>query len=174
MLSDSLIYVPAWLALVAWFGGSLARGRNVQNSSVMRDTVYSFAWLFGSLMIALHILASYGLAHGWSHAAAIEATAQESERVTGIRAGWGVYVNFAFATIWMSYSIAMATRRRRWPGIDQAVFWFTAVIVVSATIVFETGAVRWMAVVGFICLMISYLWPQRVVENRVTSAHRPS
>ncbi|EMI20688.1 putative membrane protein [Rhodopirellula maiorica SM1] len=164
MLSDFLIDVPVWLALVGWFVGSFARGRSMQDSGGMWETVYRYAWLFGSLMIALHVLASYGVAHGWSHAAAIEAIADESERVTGIRAGWGVYVNFAFATVWIGYSVAMVIRRRRWPGVDQAVFWFTAAIVVSATIVFETGAVRWLSVAGFIGLIISYFWRRKLCD----------
>lgn len=155
MLNDSLIYIPVWIALVGWFVGSFARVRPRQGSDGRWQTLYMFAWLIGSVMITLHILASYGIAHGWSHAAAIEATADESEQVTGIRAGWGVYVNFAFAAIWMGYSAAMATRGRRWPTLDQVVFWFTAAIVFSATIVFETGIVRWLSVAGFIGLMMS-------------------
>lgn len=172
MLSDSLIYVPVWLALVGWFVGSFARVRNVQDSSGKRETIYYFSWLFGSVMITLHILASYGLAHGWSHAAAIEATAEESEQVTGIRAGWGVYVNFAFAAVWMGYSTAMATHGRRWPSIDKIVFWFTALIIVSAAIVFETGVVRWLSVAGFICLMISHRWTRQSADDRVAPSPR--
>ncbi len=124
-------------------------------------------------MIALHILASYGLANSWSHAAAIEATADESERVTGIRAGWGVYVNFVFATVWMGYSAAMTTRKRRWPAVDQAVFWFTAAIVFSATIVFEAGAVRWLSIAGFTGLIISTLWSRQSPADPDAPAHQP-
>ncbi|QEF97933.1 hypothetical protein Mal15_19790 [Stieleria maiorica] len=153
MIDDALIYVPVWLALVGWFVGSFARSGDSHVGNRARQRVYCFAWLFGSVMITLHILASYGLAYGWSHAAAIAATAKESERVTGIRAGWGVYVNLAFAAIWMGYSTAMAIRGRRWQGIDRAVFWFTAAIVLSATVIFETGPVRWLSVAGFIGLM---------------------
>lgn len=153
MLYDLLIYVPVWLALFGWFIGSVARTCEAHEAG-RRNSVYGFAWLFGSVMIALHILASYGIAHGWSHNAAIEATAKESEQVTGIRAGWGVYTNFVFAAVWLGYSTALIVWGRRWPGIDRAVFWFTAAIVLSATVVFETGAVRWLSVAGFICLMI--------------------
>ncbi|GAA4462285.1 hypothetical protein [Novipirellula rosea] len=172
MISDFFIYVPVWLALIGWFVGSFARGRGVKDSGGMRDAVYGYAWLLGSLMIALHILASYGLAHNWSHAAAIEATADESERVTGIRAGWGVYVNFVFAAVWMGYSAAMITRKRRWPAVDQAVFWFTAAIVFSATIVFEAGAVRWLSVAGFTGLIIASLWPRQSPADPAAPTHR--
>ncbi|WP_372721454.1 hypothetical protein [Novipirellula sp.] len=173
MIRDFFICVPVWLALVGWFVGSFARGRGVQDSGGMRDTVYGYAWLLGSLMIVLHILASYGLAYSWSHAAAIEATADESERVTGIRAGWGVYVNFLFAAVWMGYSIAMTTRKRRWPAVDHAVFWFTAAIIVSATIVFEAGAVRWLSIAAFTGLIISTLWPRQSPADPDAPAHQP-
>ena len=173
MLSDSAIYVPVWLALVGWFIGSFARAHNAQCPGGQHDAIYRFSWLFGSVMVALHILTSYGIAHGWSHAAAVEATAVESEKVTGIRAGWGVYVNFAFVVVWMGYSIAMVSGGRRWPGIDQAVFWFTAAIIVSATIVFESGAVRWIATAGLICLLVMSLWPRLSVADRRSASHRP-
>ena len=52
---------------------------------------------------------------------------------------------------WLGYSLAMVCGRR-WPGIDHAVFWFTAMIVFSATVIFESGAVRWLSLIGFAIL----------------------
>ena len=164
MHSDLLVSVPVWLALAGWFVGSFARAVSYRAVSYRADncrgvgeraeSVYRLAWLFGAAMIVLHILMSYGVVYEWSHRAAVEATAEESERVTGIRAGWGVYVNFLFAAVWLGYSLAMVYDRRRWPGVDRAVFWFTTVIVVSSTVIFEGGAVRWLSVIGFVLLAI--------------------
>lgn len=159
MLKDVLVNVSVWLALAGWFAGSMARTLHHRLPNTAAEAVYRIAWLFGSILIVIHILASYGLVHGWSHAAAVQATALESEQVTGIRAGWGVYVNFLFAFVWFCYSLAMVMRRRRWPGVDSAVFWFTLLIVFSATIVFETGVVRLLSMAGFTCLAIISVWP---------------
>lgn len=152
MFSDWLVFVPVWLALAGWFAGSFARAVGPRGGGERTEAVYRFAWLFGAIMIVVHIIASYGLVHGWSHTAAVEATAEESERVTGIEAGWGVYVNFAFAVVWLGYSLAMVLGRRRWPRIDLGVFCFTTMIVFSATVIFEAGAVRWLSVIGFALL----------------------
>lgn len=165
MLHASLIYVPVWLALAGWFAGSIARVRSNGNAASSADVVYRFAWLFGATMIVLHILTSYGIAHDWSHTAAVQATAEESEQVTGIRAGWGVYVNFAFTAIWLGYSVAMVFGRRRWLGIDPLVFWFTVAIVFSATVVFEAGAIRWLSATGFVALAVSWVWSWRPVDS---------
>ncbi|MEM9367252.1 MAG: hypothetical protein AAGD07_14770 [Planctomycetota bacterium] len=157
MIRDAMVYVPVWLALLGWFTGSLARFCDRGEPQSKAGRIYRASWFIGSLMIVLHILASYGLVHDWSHQAAIEATAEESERVTGIRAGWGVYVNFAFATIWLAYSIAMIVQRFRMEAVDGFVFWFTAAIVFFATVVFETGLVRFSSIAGFFCLGIAWL-----------------
>lgn len=160
--SDIFIYVPVWLALVAWFAGALARARRHRDSA---ETLYRVAWLFGGAMIIIHILTSYGLAHGWSHSEAIRATAKESERVTGIRAGWGVYVNFAFAVVWFGYSLVMVIAGRRFHRIDPVIFWFTAAIVFAATVVFETGAVRGMSLAGFVLLAV---WSHRRTSSQLS------
>lgn len=154
MLQDASVYVPVWLAVAGWFFGSVCRVVDRRTAGDTTEALYRVAWLLGAAMIVLHIIASYGITYKWSHAAAVRATAEESERVTGIRAGWGVYVNFAFAAIWLAYSIAMVRARRRLPRLDPAVFGFTAVIVFSATVVFETGAVRWLAIGGFALLIV--------------------
>ena len=153
MLSDIPVYVSVWLALAGWFAGSGCRALGHRDRGGMTEALYRHAWLFGSVMIVLHIIASYAITYQWNHAAAVQATAEESQRVTGIRAGWGVYVNFAFAAIWLGYSMAMTRVGRRLPGFDPAVFWFTAAIVFSATVIFEAGAIRSLSLGGFALLM---------------------
>ncbi|KAA5547306.1 hypothetical protein FYK55_02610 [Roseiconus nitratireducens] len=151
-LGDLLVYPPIWLAITAWFVGAWAR-RWPQRSVARR--IYQASWLAGSLLVCLHIVASYGHVHHWSHAEVLAATADESQRVTGIRAAWGVYVNFAFALIWLGYSTAMIRHRGALPGWDRWVFGFTAMIVFFATIVFEPGTVRWASAFGFTALAIA-------------------
>ena len=101
----------------------------------------------------IHIVGSYGVVHDWSHAAAIEATRQESLAVTGIAAGWGIYANFLFAGTWLVYSLWMlvANGRKR---IDRLILRFTGAIIFFATVVFESGVVRWLALLAFAGLLI--------------------
>lgn len=126
----------------------------ISNRSCYLETCYRLAWLSGSILVMIHMVSSYGLVHHWSHASALESTAIESEQVTGIRAPWGVYVNFAFAAVWFAYSLAMCICGRRIRVLDTIVFWSTLLIVLSATVIFEVGWVRWLSLAGFSTLAI--------------------
>jgi len=110
MLRDLLVYVPVWLALAGWFAGSFARTVGTRGGGERAESVYRFAWLFGAAMIVVHIIASYWVVYGWSHTAAVEATAEETERVTGIRAGWA----------------SMSTLPSPWSGWGTRSRWFSA------------------------------------------------
>ncbi|MCO8125097.1 hypothetical protein NHH03_25400 [Stieleria sp. TO1_6] len=163
MIEQLLVFVTVWCAVGCWLGGAVARHVAIDNDAASQravsriasaQSVYAWTWLIGALCVCVHIAASYGYVHHWDHAAALQATAIESQRVTGISAAWGVYVNFAFAMIWLFYSAAMLRLRRRLAGWDTAVFLFTGGIVLMASVVFESGTVRWMSLAGFAVLAV--------------------
>gem|GEM_PF-3647945 len=148
---------------MAWFLGStarlLSRERHGRAPDVIRNKSswerwYRWSWLFSGVMFWLHILASYGVVHGWDHAAALQQTAEESYEVTGIRASWGVYVNFVFAALVLVYPAVMLQQNRRIEAIDVLVFLFLSSIVFSATIVFENGFLRIVSLIGFLVLVL--------------------
>jgi hypothetical protein len=155
-----LIFVRAsvWLAVVCWFAGAMLRAAARRQAACGRW--YPRVWLVGAVLLVVHIAASYGWVHRWSHAAALRDTAEQSERVTGIRAAWGVYVNFLFSALWLVYSGLLARREfclrpGRWrQRFDRTFFWFSCLIVFSATVVFEPGPVRWLSAAGFLALAI--------------------
>lgn len=156
-----LVRVTVWLAMLAWLFGSLARSstkvaEKANDSDRVKTLVgvYGIAWLIGALLLIVHILASYGLVHGFSHKRVLEATAEESFEVTGVRAAWGVYVNLFFASSWLGYSIVLFRRRRRVLGFDSILWWFQLGIVLSATVVFEAGWIRAIALVGVALLIL--------------------
>jgi len=68
-----------------------------------------------------------------------------------------VYVNLAFALIWLSYSSARIKQWRSSALIDRSVYLFLAVIVASATVLFEEGAVRFFASLGFAVLAACHI-----------------
>ena len=109
--------------------------------------------MIGACLLSVNISASYGFVYDWSHRAAIEATANDSFQTTGVRAGWGVYVNFLFVTIWLLYSIELLTHGVRYPTVDKSIYVFTAAILASATILFETGTIRYLAALSFLVLI---------------------
>ncbi len=158
MLETLLIRASVWLVLVCWFTGAMLR--TVAGRSGPSGRWYPRIWFVGAALLVVHITASYGWVHRWSHSAALRATADQSEQVTGIRAPWGVYVNFLFSALWLVYSgllawrgpvVSYGTWRDRF---DRTFFWFSCAIVFSATVVFEAGPIRWLSAAGFLTLAI--------------------
>jgi hypothetical protein len=164
-----LIRASVWLALTAWFVGAWCRAlvlphcrfSHADGQSLVSETVYRWSWLLSAAATWVHVLASYGLVHGWDHQAVVSQTAEDSFAATGIRAGWGVYVNFAYAGILLAYSVAMLGYRRRLKFTDSAVFWFTAFIVFNAAIVFKGGALRVITSLAFIVLFAVMFYRRR-------------
>lgn len=180
-----LVRVSVWLAMLAWFAGAWFRvtSRSVpQQPTTVGERAYHGLWLCSGLLTWVHVLASYGFVHGWDHQAVLRQTAQESFEVTGLRADWGVYVNFLYATVLTLYSGAMVIRGRRLERVDVWVYGFTAFIVFNATVVFKGGWLRLLAGVATLILLAGHGWvwlrpvspaghPSRV-EDDVNSAPR--
>ncbi len=165
------ILIPVWLATAGWFFGAFARLRGDGKSR----RIAAWSWLLGSLMMWVHIVGSYGVAYHWSHLAALEATAQEAQRVTGVSASWGVYVNLIFAIIWTGYSAWLVRSCQAQPTtepthwltlwVNRGVLWFTAGMVFMATVVFETGAVRLLCAIAFAALLTLAIWERGRIRS---------
>ncbi len=175
MLNDLSVYVSIWVSMTAWFVGAISRElathqslhcKAVSRMGTPYESVYRWSWLAGAILLSIHIIASYEFVHHWSHEAALEATGVESFQVTGYRASWGVYVNFAFMIVWIGYSFAMVYRRSRVPRLDPLVIVFLAPIVFSATVVFETGVLRTASIVAFF-LLIGLTWRRIRLQHSV-------
>lgn len=141
------VLLPVWLSMACWFAGLSFRISR-------RGDLYAGCWLIGAIFMIVHILGSYGVVHQWSHAAAIEATRVDSLRTTGIEAGWGVYVNLVFTTVWMAFSLVKLMRCKVGEFVERLVIGFGGLLVFSATVVFETGWIRWTSLLGFAVLLL--------------------
>jgi hypothetical protein len=106
-------------------------------------------WTTGLALYLAHVIAAFHFYHRWSHAAAWEETARQTAEVTGLAWGGGIWFNYAFALVWGTdclWQWAAALRGWRRPAWWRwAVHLFMAFMVVNATIVFESGATRWVA-----------------------------
>lgn len=197
MIRDILVLGTVWGGVACWFAhvGFLLLARGPHHDRVSWPDSVDSIWRFRSGIIGLigaglvvtHILASYAYEYGWNHAAAVAATAEQSRRVTGVAAGWGVYVNFAFVGVWCVVSGwlvragAQSDRpgetlirpgdafennglRRRFLGVYLG---FSVLIVFSATVVFESGGIRWVGLAGFAGLaVIAFRTHRRDQANR--------
>ena len=150
---NALLYWMVWLSLIAFAAGELAKSRR-----------YAGAWSIsatGAILLAVHIVLAMAVRHGWSHASALEATAQQTSDVFGIYWGGGVYVNYVFAVVWIAELFVW----RQWPeGYASRLEWikwslraFYFVIIVSAAVIFATGWRRWMGAAILAGLVASWM-----------------
>lgn len=98
------------------------------------DRLARCLWTLGLAALAVHLALAFWLAHGWSHADAVE----HVREVGG--SGAGIAVNYLFALVWAGDVIwwwaapAGHARRPRWVGA--LLHGFLAFVVVNATVVF--------------------------------------
>lgn len=148
-----------WLALLGYAGGaaSLLLARHHSKWARLART----AWTLGCLAYLGHVYGAFQFYHGWSHASAFEETARQTRETVGWEVGEGLFVSYFFTLAWLTdvtwWWLAGAENYLRRPRLLtiawQAFFFF---IVFNATVVFESGVVRWLGLV--LCTGLAVLW----------------
>jgi hypothetical protein len=110
------------------------------------------AWIVGAGTLIIHVVTAFDRVHGWKHAAAY----RHVEAVSGF--GPGIFVSYAFTVIWADdalwWWIDRRTYESRIASLDRAIHCFIAFVVFNATVVYETGLIRWVGGVLFLVLGI--------------------
>ena len=164
-----LVRVSIWIACGLWFLGSVSRVVSNSQQIANLESAYRWAWFWAGIFTWVHVFASYGLVHGWSHAAVLKHTGDESYAVIGLRVPWGVYANFIFAGMLSGYSGWMLLRKGRVKGLDSVIYFFLAFIVFNALVIFKTGLIRWIGLLGFAVVASLHLY-FRGTKNVATSS----
>ena len=147
--------VTIWIALILFVAGEyeLRTPRSLQ-------PVARSLFLLGALICAVHIVLAMRDVHGWSHAAALEATAEQTAQVYGLRWDGGIYVNYLFVAVWLADAIARVISPMSVARRSAALVWalraFYFVIIVNAAVIFARPEMRWMGVV--MCVLIGLAW----------------
>jgi hypothetical protein len=112
-------------------------------------------WTWACITFLVHVACAFHFTHGWSQAHALEQTRRES----GF--GEGLYVNYLFMAAWVAdvawWWIAPAHYAMRSSWIDRGLHAFMLFIAFNATVVFETGLVRWAGVAGSLALLVRWI-----------------
>lgn len=130
-------------------------------------------WTLGCLALWLHMAAAFEFVHHWSHADALHATAEQTQRVTGWFWGGGVYVNYAFAVYWLADVISWWRQGPDFPRRSRVRFWLMHAVfgflIFNATVVF--GPAYWRSIgTGFLLVcLVAYLRRRNLPANRVLS-----
>lgn len=155
---ELLTRLTVWLALCAYAWGAalllVAKGR----APVLAGA--RWAWTAGCGFFVVHVVCAFAFFHVWSHDAAYRETARQTEGMTGLRWGGGLFLNYLFAAAWLGDVLwwwlapGSFARRPRWLTLVWQAFFFFMVF--NGAVVFGRGPVRWLGAV--ICAGLAVLW----------------
>ena len=107
-----------------------------------------WAWTIGVALLVLHLALAFHFVHHWSHASLVAQTARRTYEVTGMNWGGGVYVNYAFALLWVLDVGWWWTRAGSTRGEPAFLYWIVqavfAFIMFNATVVFGPPFWKWV------------------------------
>jgi hypothetical protein len=165
---EILTKFTVWVALTCYAlacAGMLRGSRSSRNRGV---------WTLGCGIFLAHVACAFGFYHDWSHTDAYRETARQTEAMTGMDWGGGLYFNYLFAALWLGdvlwWWIAPLGRAGR-PGWANHLFHgFVFFLVFNGAFVFVRGAMRWYGLL--LCLVLAGLWGQkRWLTARLRSAN---
>ena len=145
-----LLEAPEWLA-------AAGRGRLTR-----------WCWTLAWLTYLVHLFMAFHHVHHWSHGAAVNHT----QEVSGF--GLGIWFSHLFTLVWTADVLFWWLRPARYatrsPWVDWTVHGFMAFIVFNATVVFETGFIRWAGIALFTELVLVLLHRLRRLSLPAESA----
>jgi hypothetical protein len=154
-MTSIVVGLSAWIAFALWvFGEVCLSGRKEPNALWIR-----ILWLVGALALTGHVGAAFEWVHGWSHRAAIEATARQLREQMGINWGGGVFINYLLVAWWCCDSARSWINPACWnqPGVGRiirrAFFWF---MWLNGAVVFAAPSRRVPA--AALCLVVAAVW----------------
>ena len=154
-----LCYAATVLLLLMGFRGSAWRGS-------LRGL-----WTAGCVAFVAHVAAAFHYAHHWSHAEAIQSTAQQTRDLIGWAFGEGLYFSYLFMILWIAdvfwHWLAPTgyEQRPRWMQLSLHLYLF--LIAFNGAVIFESGVTR-PAGIAVTLLMAA------VLRTRRRNAARPT
>ena len=119
------------------------------------DRLYARFWPAAWLLCVLHVLFAFHFRHQWNHTAALQHTAEMTERVVGLYWGGGLYINYLFLICWgISAGFTLCSDMRPARTIDMALHAFAAFMMFNATAVF--GPPWWWIPTIIVAAAIAY------------------
>ena len=147
--------VTIWIALALFVAGEFE-----PRTSRSLQPVARCLFLLGALICVAHIVLTMSHVHGWSHAAAMDTTAAQTNAIYGVRWGGGVYVNYVFAAVWIADAVQRLVAPASFARRSRALVWtlraFYFVIIVNAAVIFAAPGRRWLGMV--ICVSLAIAW----------------
>jgi hypothetical protein len=107
-------------------------------------------WALGVAAFLVHVGLAFHYYHGWSHAEAL----RHVEKVSGF--GPGIFFSYLFTLLWSAdatwWLLAPGAYAARPAWAGWALHGYLAFMTFNATVVYESGPVRWAGLAGFLIL----------------------
>lgn len=118
-------------------------------------------WTIACVILWIHVLCAFGIAHHWSQFAAWEHTAARTSATVGWNSGFGLLFNevlllwWSLDVLWVWCSPASYERRSRWWKI--LLESYLGFMYFNAAVVFVPSERRWIGVLAMTLLAMSWL-----------------
>jgi len=155
IISDDPARLTIRLALLYYalaLGLMLVLRRDDWEGATPRGRLTRWAWTLGWLTFLVHLAAAFHYYHHWSHTDARERTAE----IGGFSGG--IYFSYLFTLLWTAdvawWWLSPGSYAARRPLIDRALHSYMLFMVFNATVIYETGFIRWAGISGMAILGI--------------------
>jgi len=155
---DLLTRLTIWLALGLYVSSQVARpSRTGRRLSAV-----------GCVLFAAHVVLAFQVHYGWSHATALRETASQTEALTGVRTGSGLYVNYLFGLAWLAevwwWTRAETSYLNRPGWVELAGRAFFLFMIVNGAVVFVDEPQRWLGIA--LAGVLVYAWRPGAAARR--------
>jgi hypothetical protein len=157
---DAIVRNTIRLSL-AWYAAALALMMRLRAEDWRGGTrtgqAARWCWTWGCVIYLVHVAAAFHYVHDWSHGNAFAHTREAS----GV--GEGLFVSYLFTAVWTAdaamWWLAPDRYARRPAWVHRLLHGFMLFIVFNGTVVFESGPLRWIALLGLAALAVLWWWP---------------
>lgn len=157
-LAEALVYGSVWVALAGYPAAGIGRG--TEQPSVGHGA--RWIWTLGCLAFWLHSVSAFGVVYGWSHGVAVEATARQTLEATGFDSGFGIYLNYLFAFLWLVDAVWWWVWPRSYRGRSLRSFLllhgFFLFMILNGAVLFVDGPRRWLGALIVGAGLASVIW----------------
>ena len=160
MPGEPITQVTVWIALSCYaFSVSvflLSDGRRSW------DSIARISWTIGCMSLIAHVVAAFHYYHQWSYNSALVETARLTSEVYGWYWAGGLYINFLVLAVWSADVLwwwrGFETYRQRSSIFSRSLHIFLWFIFFNATVVFESGLLRWLGILFTISIVLIWLY----------------
>jgi len=147
-MKDEIVRGTAWLSMAALALYAALKVRSARARDA-RTRAGRWVWTVGCALLWIHVACAFHFRHHWSHAAAYSETARQTAESAGFNWGGGLYFNYLMLIVWTADAVWEGRHpesyQRRHSSFGWLIGGFMAFMALNATVVFVSGALRWLA-----------------------------